>query len=381
MEVMYERVAGLDVHKATVVACVRLGTDRKITRECRTDDGRLADFVGVVGGMSLQPRGDGGYRGLLDAGVEDSGRRKLRPDRRQCGAHQERSRPQDRSERCDVDCRPSGLRVDQAKLRSGRGGAGTAFAAAHPQATGARADAACAADPEDARRSQHQTGLGALRYHGCQRLTDHHRFLLTLHLRQWDNLDATIREIDREVEARIARMDKEVKAGEAPFRDLIGLLCTIPGVSTLSATTILSEIGRAMSRFPTAGHLVAWAGLCPGQNESAGKRKPVRLRKGAPWLKTMLVQCAWAAKRKKDSYYKAQFFRLQARRGPQKAICAVAASILTAIYHILKNGTEHHDLGADHFNRRSTEAQTKRLVAQLTRLGFEVQLQRTAEAA
>src|SRR4030088_2036348 len=370
--------------------------------------------------MSLQPRGDGGHRGLLDAGVEDSGRRKLRPDRRQCGAHQERSRPQDRSERCDVDCRPSGLRVDQAKLRSGRGGAGTAVAAAHPQATGARADAACAADPEDARRSQHQTGLGALRYHGCQRaadhrgddcrhtrsapvggvantrikatpkqlydalhgrLTDHHRFLLTLHLRQWDNLDATIREIDREVGARIARIDKEVKAGEAPFRDLIGLLCTIPGVSTLSATTILSEIGRDMSRFPTAGHLVAWAGLCPGQNESAGKRKPVRLRKGAPGLKTMLVQCAWAAKRKKDSYYKAQFFRLQARRGPQKAICAVAASILTAIYHILKNGTEHHDLGADHFNRRSTEAQTKRLVAQLTRLGFEVQLQRTAEAA
>jgi Transposase IS116/IS110/IS902 family len=121
------------------------------------------------------------------------------------------------------------------------------------------------------------------------RLTDHHRFLLKLHLRQWDGLDATIREIDLEVEARIARMDKEVKAGEAPFRDLIGLVCTIPGVSTLSGTTILSEIGRDMSRFPTAGHLVAWAGLCPGQNESAGKRKSVRLRKGAPWLKTMLV--------------------------------------------------------------------------------------------
>ena len=107
----------------------------------------------------------------------------------------------------------------------------------------------------------------------------------------------------------------------------------------LSATTILAEIGRDMSRFPTAGHLVAWAGLCPGQNESAGKRKSSRLRKGAPWLKTMLVQCAWAAKRKKNSYYMAQFHRLQSRRGPQKAICAVAASILTAIYHMLKNGT------------------------------------------
>ena len=89
---------------------------------------------------------------------------------------------------------------------------------------------------------------------------------------------------------------------QASFRALIALLCTIPGVSTLAATTILAEIGRDMSRFPSAGHLVARAGLCPGQNESAGKRRSARLRKGAPWLKTMLVQCAWAAKRKKDSY-------------------------------------------------------------------------------
>jgi transposase len=213
------------------------------------------------------------------------------------------------------------------------------------------------------------------------RLTEHHRFMLQLHLRQWDGLDATIRDIDAEVDARISRMDREAKAGEAPFRELIALLCTIPGVSTLSAIIILTEIGSDMSRFPTAGHLVAWAGLCPGQNESAGKRKSTRLRKGDPWLKTALVQCSWAAKRKKNSYYKAQFFRLQSRRGPQKAICAVAASILTAIYHILKDGTEHRDLGADHFNRRSTEDQAKRLVARLTKLGFQVHLQRQTEAA
>ena len=106
---------------------------------------------------------------------------------------------------------------------------------------------------------------------------------------------------------------------------MIARLCTIPGVSILSATSILAEIGRNMDRFPTAGHLVAWTGLCPGQNESAGKRKSTRLRKGDVWLKTMLVQCAWAAKRKKDSYYQAQFYRLKSRRGPQKAICAVAA--------------------------------------------------------
>jgi transposase len=213
------------------------------------------------------------------------------------------------------------------------------------------------------------------------RLTDHQRFLLRLYLGQYDALDAAIVEIDQQVDASVTRMDEEVEAGQATFRSLIILLCTIPGVSTLAATTILAEIGRDMSRFPTAGHLLAWAGLCPGHNESAGKRKSSRLRKGAPWLKTMLVQCAWAASRKKDSYYKAQFNRLRGRRGPKKAICAVAASMLTAIYHMLRNGTQHQDLGADHFDRRSTELKAHRLVAQLTKLGFNVELKPLAEAA
>jgi len=213
------------------------------------------------------------------------------------------------------------------------------------------------------------------------RLTDHHRFLLGLHLKQWDNLDETIRTLDREVDQRIARMEAPAEGGGTPFRALIELVTTIPGVNTVAAPSILSEIGADMSRFPTAGHLVAWAGLCPGHNESAGKRKSSRLRKGAPWLKTMLVQCAWAAKRKKDSYYRAQFFRLQSKRGPQKAICAVAASILTAIYHILKNGTEHHDLGANYFDRRPVAVTASRLVARLKKLGFTVQLQPIAEAA
>ena len=213
------------------------------------------------------------------------------------------------------------------------------------------------------------------------RLTDHHRFLLQLHLAQHDGLDAAIKAIDREVESRVQRMDAEVKANEAPFSGLIGLLISIPGVSRLSALTILSEIGVDMNRFATAGHLVAWAGLCPGQNESAGKRKRSRLRKGAPWLKTMLVQGAWAAKRKKDSYYKAQFFRLQARRGPQKAICAVAASILTAIYHILKDGAPHEDLGPGFFDKRTPDAKIKRPIGQIAKLGFKASLQPIAEAA
>ena len=176
-------------------------------------------------------------------------------------------------------------------------------------------------------------------------------------------------------------MDGEVEAGQATFRPLIRQLSAIPGVSVLSAMAILAEIGLDMSRFPTAGHLVAWAGLCPGQNESAGKRKSSKLRKGSPWLKTMLVQCAWAAKNQKNSYYKAQFHRLSSKRGPQKAICAVAASLLTAIYHMLKDGTAFQDLGAGHFDRRPTEIKARRLVAQLAKLGFEVQLSPIAKAA
>jgi transposase len=111
-------------------------------------------------------------------------------------------------------------------------------------------------------------------------------------------------------------------------------------------------------------------GLCPGNDESAGKRRSTRLRKGAPWLKTTLVQCAWAAIRKKDSYLNAQFLRLRYRRGPKKAICAVAASILTATYHMLRDGTFYHDLGPDHFKTAPPEQQALRLAQKITKLGF-----------
>jgi transposase len=213
------------------------------------------------------------------------------------------------------------------------------------------------------------------------RLTDHHRFMLRLHLGQYDTLEQAIAELDQRVDAAIAQMDAEVAAGQATVRPLIALLCTIPGVSDLAAKTILAEIGTDMGRFPTAAHLVSWAGLCPGQNESAGKRKSSRLRKGAPWLKTLLVQCGFSASRKKDSYYKAQFNRLRGRHGAKKAVCAVAASLLTAVYHMLKDGTEHQDLGANHFDRRSVDIKAKRLAAQIAKLGFQVELRRLPEAA
>ena len=195
------------------------------------------------------------------------------------------------------------------------------------------------------------------------RVTQHHRFLLRLHLQQIDAINAAIEQIDQEVDQRVE-----------PFRTTVLLLTTIPGIDELSAGVILAEIGRDMSRFPTAGHLISWAGLCPRNDESAGKRRSTRMRKAAAWLKTTLVQCAWAAARKKASYLQAQFHRLRARRGAKKAIGAVAASILTAAYEMLKTGTLYEDLGCNHFDERGKGKQIHRLVSRLRNLGYDVQI-------
>jgi transposase len=143
------------------------------------------------------------------------------------------------------------------------------------------------------------------------RVTAHHRFMLRLHL---DHLKA--------VDAAIACIDQEVDGNVEPFRVAIKMLSTIPGISSLSAEVIVAEIGIDMSRFPSEGHLISWAGLCPKNDESAGRRRSNRIKKGAPWLKTTLVQCAWAASRTKQSYLQAQYLRLRSRRGAKKAICA-----------------------------------------------------------
>ena len=139
------------------------------------------------------------------------------------------------------------------------------------------------------------------------RVTAHHRFMLRLHL---DHLDA--------VDAAIARIDKEVSGNVEPFRVAIEMLTTIPGISSLAAEVMVSEIGIDMSRFQTEGQLISWAGLCPRNDESAGKRRSNRMKKGAPWLKTTLIQCAWAATRKKGSYLQAQFLRIRSRRGAKE---------------------------------------------------------------
>ena len=374
MEVMYERVAGLDVHKATIVACVRIHSGRQVKRECRTFSTTTDDLQALLSWLSEQRcthvamEATGVYwipvwmilnDGDFDLIVANAAHVKNVPGRKTdlndamwladlmaCGlingsfvpeeplqelrslmrSRKQLGREQTRHvQRMHKALIEANIRLDQV-ISDIMGASGRRIIEA--MISGVRDPNQLAALASKRIKATAQELHDAL--HG--RLTDHHRFLLKLHLGQYDALEAAIRDIDGAVDAQITRINQQLKAAAGPgakatpFRELIKLLCTIPGVSVLAAIMILAEIGRDMSRFPTAGHLVSWAGMCPGQNES----KSTRLRKGDPWLKVTLVQCAWAAKRKKDSYYRAQFFRIQSRRGPQKAICAVAALAASA---------------------------------------------------
>jgi len=196
---------------------------------------------------------------------------------------------------------------------------------------------------------------------------EHHRFLLRLHLEQIQALHHGIAQI----EEQIARLID-------PYSQQILLLTTMPGVSTTVAHTLLAEIGADMQRFPTAGHLISWAGLCPRMDESAGKKRSTRIRRGAPWLKTVLVTAAWAAVGAKDTYLRAQFHRLKARRGPKKAIVAVAASMLTAAYHILRDQVPYHDLGGQYFDQRDRSSVLRRLKHRIEALGYHVEVRPAA---
>jgi transposase len=196
------------------------------------------------------------------------------------------------------------------------------------------------------------------------RVKPHHRFVLTELLCQIDNLDDTI-----------ARFDEEIESYCRPFEEAVTLLDTIPGVSREVAEIIVSEIGVDMDRFPTADHLAAWAGVAPGNNESGGKRRSGRTRKGNKPLGAALNQAAHAAARTKKTYLAAQYGRLAARRGQKKAIMAVSHSILVIAYHLIKRKEVYRDLGADYFDKRRPQATANRLLKRLEQLGYQISVQ------
>ena len=182
------------------------------------------------------------------------------------------------------------------------------------------------------------------------------------------------------LDEQIERLSEAIEEQLRPFEPAVGLLCTIPGVETRTAQSILAEIGSDMSVFPTAGHLASWAGVCPGNDQSAGKRRSGRTRKGSKWLNGALKDAAMSAANTNGSYLQAQYLRLRPRVGHGCALGAVKHSILCAIWHMLQTGELYNDLGGEYFRHRNPERQTRRLVAQLEALGHTVTLQEAVAA-
>jgi transposase len=195
------------------------------------------------------------------------------------------------------------------------------------------------------------------------RVEPHHRLLLVELLAQIDYLDESIERLNTEIEDRFR-----------PFEQDLQLADTIPGVNLKTAQTLLAEAGTDMSRFPTSRHLSSWAGICPGQNESAGKHHSGKTRKGNRWLRHALTEAAHAAAHSKDTYLAAQYHRLAARRGKKRAVIAVAHSILVILYHMLRQRQSYHELGSNFFDQRDKTGLQRRLVQRLEKLGYTVEL-------
>ena len=202
------------------------------------------------------------------------------------------------------------------------------------------------------------------------RFREHHGFLLK---RMLDHVEAQ--------EAEIAALDERIEAALAPFAAQVELLATIPGVDRRSAQVILAEIGPDMSVFPTSGHLASWAGMCPGQRDSAGKRGSGKTRKGSKWLRGALVQSARAASRSKGTYLSERYRQIMRRRGDAKAIVAIGHEILLAAYRVLATAQPYTDPGPTALSRFTAQRLTRQAVRRLQDLGYQVTIEPRTDAA
>jgi transposase len=200
------------------------------------------------------------------------------------------------------------------------------------------------------------------------KVTDHHRFMLRQLMDQMRHLEGQVETFDARIEQVMRPLEKAA----------VQMLDQIPGFDVRAAQNVVAEIGADMSRFPGAGNLSAWAGMSPGNNRSAGKRKSGKMTEGNRWLKRTLTQCAWAASRTKGSYFQAQYRRLAGRRGKKRAAAAVGHSQLVVAYHMLKEGTAYEDLGSNHFDNLVESQRTGHLVKRLEKLGYRVTLEKAA---
>lgn len=402
MEVLYPRCVGLDVHQASVVACVRIAAGARASHEVRTFETTtkgllaLADWLREAGCTQVAMESTGVYwkpvwhvlesefelvlanathirnvpgrktdvndamwiadllaHGLIKSSfVPPTAIQELRDlTRTRKQLVRELARHVQRMQKTleDANIKIAGVISDIL------GVSGRAFLDAI--IAGEEDPEKLAALARGRLRASREQIVEALR----GRVREHHRFMLKLHLEQVNSLQTAIAKI-------------EARLGEClePFREEVKLLTTMPGISQTAAQVIAAEMGVDMHRFPSADSLVSWAGMCPRSDESAGKRRSTRLRKGAPWLKTTLIQAAWAASRTKNSYLQTLYHRLKARRGAMKAIVAVAASMLRSAYYMLTRHTVYEDLGPGHFDKRTRTRTVNRLLKRLKDLGVDV---------
>jgi len=405
MEVVHERCCGLDVHKKTVVAClVTPGAGGQPTREVRTfstmtkDLLALSDWLRQAGCTCAAMESTGSYwkpvynllEGSFELLVVNAQHMKAVPGRKTDVKDAEwiadllrhgllrpsfiPSRPE--RELRELTRYRTSLLQERAsevnRLQKVLEGANIKLASVATNVMGLSGRAMLAAMVAGEYEVEAVAGLargklrnkiGALKEALEGSLQSHQRFMLAAQLGHIDFLDSLIEEVSDEVEGRLAALQGELKR-----------LSTIPGVSTRISQAMLSEMGADMGRFASAGHLASWVAICPGHDESAGKSRSGRTRKGSPWLRSALVQAAKAAGRT-QTYLGAQYRRIAARRGANRAAVAVAHSIIVIAYYMLKRGEDYRDLGCNYFDERQEEQVKKRLTRRLEALGFRVHLE------
>jgi transposase len=407
VEVLYPRCAGLDVHRDTVVACVRIATGRKVKRELKEFGTstrellRLSDWMASFKVTHVAMESTGVLwkpvwhilSGSFELTLGNAKQMKTVPGKKSDQKDAEWIAdlhahglvrpsfvpPQEIQELRDLTRTRKQMMRERAreiqriqKILQDANVKLTSVLTDIMGASGRRILGAILDGETDPRKL---AGLADWRVKASReqiaealqgRVTEHHRFMISLHLRHIDQIDANVSELERRIEKALD-----------PFRPVVERLRGVPGISFDAAAVIIAETGADMSVFPTDDDLVAWAGLSPGLNESAGKKKSTRTKRQR-WLKSTMTQCGWAASKKRDSYFQARYHRIKARRGKKKAVVAVAASMLRAAYHIMKNGTEYRELGHDfhdHLHRKKT---VQRLARRLEKLGYEVDLRKAA---
>ncbi len=408
MEVVYQRCCGLDVHKKTIVACLITPGPKGRHKEVRTfgtmtdDLLSLADWLVTMGCTHVAMESTGVYwkplynvlEGAVEILVVNAQHLKAVPGRKtdvhdaewiadllQHGllrgsfippAPQRELRELTRYRTSLVRERASEVNRLQKVLE----GANIKLASVASNIMGVSARAmleALVAGQQDT-QTLAELAKGRLRdkremlVRALQgRFQPHQRFLVAQQLAHIDFLDDTIATVSREIADRVR-----------PFEETLARLETIPGVGRRTAEVLVAEIGVDLDRFPSARHLASWAGVCPGNDESAGKRHSGRTRKGSPWLRAALVEAAHAACRTKNTYLAAQYHRLATRRGGKKAALAVAHTMLVIVYHLLTRHQAYRELGSTYFDERERHAVERRLVRRLERLGYRVALEPVA---